>query len=405
MTTDQSRQHFLRLLLPFAAGYFLSYLYRTVNAVIGPVLARELLLPDNALGLMTSTYFLAFGAAQLPLGILLDRFGPRRVEAGLLLIAALGALVFGLSDTLSGLAIGRALIGLGVAACLMAALKAFSQWFPPERQASLTGTVMASGGLGALVASKPLELALHIARWQEIVFALSAITLLVAGLLWWVVPDKAIEGKGTGLSEQLAGVKNIFSSRHFWSYAPMGFFFTGGFMAIQGLWASRWMSVMEQLDHAAIAARLTWMSAGMLGGFLFMAIFATRLVRRGISLERIYRSAMALAILLLASISFFPSIGGDWVWPLLSVSFSLSNIAYSLVAQAFPVALSGRANTALNLLLFAGAFLLQWGIGIQVDTLQAMGWSGAEAYRACFLTLLGGQVLALGWLLVSKRQV
>src|SRR5574343_64451 len=125
----------LRLFLPFAAGYFLSYLYRTVNAVIGPVLARELAVPDNALGLLTSTYFLDSGLAQLPLGVMLDRFGPRRVESALLLIAATFAAFFARSDGLEGLAFGRALIGLGVSACLMGSFKAFSQWFPLDRQA------------------------------------------------------------------------------------------------------------------------------------------------------------------------------------------------------------------------------------------------------------------------------
>ncbi len=125
MIQPDTRSLWIRLFVPFAAGYFLSYLFRTVNAVIGPVLARELNLGDNALGLLTSTYFLAFGAAQLPLGMLLDRFGPRRVEAVLLLLAGSGAAVFAISDTLTGLAIGRALIGLGVAACLMASFKAF----------------------------------------------------------------------------------------------------------------------------------------------------------------------------------------------------------------------------------------------------------------------------------------
>ena len=160
MSECRSGTAWLRLFLPFAAGYFLSYLFRTVNAVIGPVIASELSLPDNALGLLTSTYFLAFGAAQLPLGMLLDRYGPRRVESGLLLLAGTGVALFALSDTLGGLAAGRALIGLGVSACLMASLKAFTLWFPLERQASLTGWVMASGGLGALAAAKPLEIAI-----------------------------------------------------------------------------------------------------------------------------------------------------------------------------------------------------------------------------------------------------
>lgn len=405
MTNTDSQKYWLRLFLPFAAGYFLSYLYRTANAIIGPVLARELDLPDNALGLLTSTYFLAFGIAQLPIGILLDRFGPRRVEAGLLLIAAAGTSIFALSDTLAGLAMGRALIGLGVAACLMASLKAFSQWFPANRQASLTGWVMASGGLGALAAAKPLEFALGFAGWREITLVLSVMTVLVAAALWHFVPEKESEASGLGLAEQMAGVKSIFSSRHFWRYAPMGFWFTGGFMAVQGLWATRWMSVMENLDPAAIAGRLTWMSASMLGGFLFMGFFATRLVRHGISLDKVYLGAMLLAVLTLGVLTAFPLAASELFWPLLGACFSLSNISYSLVAQAFPTALSGRANTALNLLIFAGAFGLQWGIGVQVDTLQGLGWTASEAFRASFITLLGGQALALGWLFVPSRRL
>ena len=404
MTHPDTRGLWVRLFLPFAAGYFLSYLYRTANAVIGPVLARELHLGDNALGLLTSTYFLAFGAAQLPLGMLLDRFGPRRVEAGLLLLAASGAAVFGLSDSLGGLATGRGLIGLGVSACLMASFKAFSQWFPPERQASLTGWVMAAGGLGALAASKPLELALSFASWRQISLGLAVATLLVAGLLWFFVQDKESDEKGSSFAVQLAGVKTIFSSRHFWRYAPMGFWFTGGFMAVQGLWASRWMSVQEGMDGAAIAVRLTWISGAMLGGFLFMGFFATKLVHRGIKLEKVYLGAMILAISLLTLISSLPGFAGNLLWPVLGICFSLSNVSYSLVAQAFPPGLSGRANTSLNLLVFAGAFGLQWGIGGLVDALQASGWARDEAFRTAFFLLLGGQLIALCWMLLPSRQ-
>ena len=84
----------LRVFLPFAAGYYLSYLLRTVNAVIAPELTRELALSAADLGLLTSAYLLAFAAFQIPLGLLLDRHGPRRVEAGLLLVAAAGTLLF-----------------------------------------------------------------------------------------------------------------------------------------------------------------------------------------------------------------------------------------------------------------------------------------------------------------------
>lgn len=400
MSGDAAGARWVRLFLPFAAGYFLSYLYRTANAVIGPVLARELSLPDNALGLLTSTYFLAFGAAQLPLGVLLDRYGPRRVEALLLLVAAAGTTAFALAQGLAGLAFGRGLIGLGVSACLMASLKAFSQWFPADRQASMTGWIMASGGLGALAAAKPLELALEITGWREICFGLAGATAAVAVAIGLLTPEKPTAARHVQLAAQFADLAEILKSRQFWRYAPMGFWVTGGFMAVQGLWASRWMNVMEGLGPTAVANRLSWIGLAMLAGFLFMGFFATPLVRRGVSLSKLYTAAMALGVACLAAVAGQPG-WGDFLWPLLGIGFSLSTIAYSLVAQAFPLAWSGRANTAFNLTLFAGAFLLQWGIGIVVDALQAAGWTPAEAYRAAFAALLAGQVGALVWLVAA----
>jgi sugar phosphate permease len=120
----------LQIFLPFAFGYFLSYLYRVINAVLAPDLVADIGLEAAGLGLLTSTYFITFAAFQLPLGVLLDRFGPRKIEAALLLVAGFGAWTFACAESLKGLIIGRALIGLGVSACLMAAFKAFVLWFP-----------------------------------------------------------------------------------------------------------------------------------------------------------------------------------------------------------------------------------------------------------------------------------
>ena len=228
----------IRLFLPFAGAYFLSYLYRTANAVIGPVLSDELSLGAADLGLLTSAYFLAFGAAQLPLGVLLDRFGPRRVEAALLLIAAAGAAIFAIGHGIGMLAFGRGMIGLGVSACLMAAFKSFSQWFPLERQASLTGWIMTSGTLGALAASAPLDAALNVATWREIFFVLSGLTVAVSAWLYFSVPDKPGSQQPESLSAQLAGVRQVLVSRHFWRFAPLDFAQIGGFMAIQSLWSN-----------------------------------------------------------------------------------------------------------------------------------------------------------------------
>ena len=124
---------FLRVFLPFALGYFISYFFRNVNAIIEADLVGDLGFSAASLGLLTSVYFISFASFQLPLGLLLDRFGPRRTESVLLIFAALGALIFSMAESLSGLILGRLLIGFGVSACLMASFKAYVLWFPPDR--------------------------------------------------------------------------------------------------------------------------------------------------------------------------------------------------------------------------------------------------------------------------------
>jgi predicted MFS family arabinose efflux permease len=401
------RALWLRLFLPFAAGYLLSYLFRTSNAVIGPVLARDLALPDHALGLLTSTYFLAFGAAQLPLGILLDRYGPRRVESILLLIAASGAVLFAMADDLAGLAWGRALIGLGVSACLMAAFKAFNQSFPPDRQASLIGWIMAAGGLGAVFAAQPLEAALALADWRDVTLGLAAVTVVVSLVIWLVVPDKGGPSQGVGIGEQVAGVRQVMTDRQFWRYAPMVAVCIGGFMAIQGLWVARWMAEVEGLDRPQIARQLTLLNAAMLFGCLFMGFVTTPLIRRGVPAARILNVVAIVSIAVFAGINATAGHGQGWLWAVLAFVYPLSNISYTIVAQSLPLSLSGRANTALNLAAFIGAFGLQWGMGLVVDAMQTIGWTASQAYRATFLAVFVLQLAAVAWMLAAgalKRQ-
>lgn len=149
-------------LLPLAAGYFLSYLFRNVNGVVAGDIMRDLGTGAGALGLLTSVYFLTFAAAQLPVGVLLDRYGPRRVQSALLMCAAVGAGLCALDGGFAVLLLGRALIGLGTAGGLVAGLKASAVWFPRERLAAVNGAFIMCGGLGALAATWPVEFALHL---------------------------------------------------------------------------------------------------------------------------------------------------------------------------------------------------------------------------------------------------
>src|SRR5688500_15084750 len=157
---------------PFAAGYFLSFFFRNVNAVISMDLAGEFELSPSDLGFLTSMYLLAFAAFQLPLGVLLDRYGPRRVVAALLCVAASGALIFALARDFTMLSVGRALLGLGVSAGLMGAIKAFTLWFPLSRLATLNGLYLAAGGIGGLSATAPAEALIGEFGWRALFFGL-----------------------------------------------------------------------------------------------------------------------------------------------------------------------------------------------------------------------------------------
>jgi MFS family permease len=396
----------LQLFLPFAAGFFLSYVYRTANAVIAPLIGQELDLSDGALGLLTSAYFLAFAFAQLPVGVLLDRYGPRRVESALLVVAAAGAVIYATAHDLTMLTIGRAVIGLGVSACLMGPLKAFAMAYPKKRLASLTSWIMVAGGVGAIAAAGPLEYLLGIAAWREVCLFGAGITLLVAVAIFLAVPESpssAPHGVGrSGLRRQFGEFRLILRAPKFWRIAPAAFFFSGGFNALQGLWAARWISVHTDGDKMATAAQLTGMNVAVLVGMMLLGVFATPLVRHGIKLAMLYRTGMLLALLGIGGMVLMPRSGGLLIWPLLGLCFSLNSLAYTLISQAFPAAYAGRANSALNMLILLGAFGLQWGLGALIDAFSLGGASLETAYQFSFGLLVIGQLLA--WLRLAYRK-
>lgn len=356
----------------FASAYLLSYLFRTVNAVISPELASELALGPASLGFLTSAYFLAFGAVQIPVGMLLDRFGPRRVEPVLLSIAATGALVFAFADGVPGLTLGRALIGAGVGACLMAPLKGFAMWYPRERQASLAGWVMVAGGLGALASTTPLEAALRFASWRTIFVVLAAVTFIAALWIAWRVPDTLKPAVTASFREQWSGVRDVFRHPRFWWIAPLGGFAMGAFMAIQGLWAVPWMMEVEGRSRASAATTLLVMSVLMLAGYLALGLFATMLHRRGVGAKHLFAVGFTLSALALVAI--VAGVPGSLAWwSLYGLGASANILAFAVLNEGFAPELAGRINTAMNVLMFLGSFAAQWGIGVIVDAARAIG--------------------------------
>jgi len=395
-----------RIFLPFALGYFLSYLVRVVNAVIGPELVAELDFDASELGLLTSAYFLAFALFQLPLGILLDRYGPRRTEASLLIIAGCGAAVFASATSLSGLLVGRALIGLGVSACLMAALKAYGMWFEKERLPLINGWHMAAGGMGALMGTIPIEHALQITDWRGVMYGIGAVALVASVVIFTVVPNRgAAETSSETLSKQISDMSQIYKSPAFWQIVPLCVATQSAFLAIQSLWAGPWLADVAGLDRDAVADHLFWTASAMVVGFIGLGYIGARISKFGIS-------TLSFAIIGM-SIFIFVQIGLvlQWTdhallfWLLFGFFGTTGIIPFAVLPHLFPTSLAGRVITSVNLLIFLAAFGAQWGIGAVINLWPktAAGSYAIEGYEAAFAVMFGLQVLALIWCGISRR--
>ena len=400
--TDRStlrlRTVLARVLLPFGLGYFLSYLYRTVNAVIGPEVSSSLGLSSAQVGLLTSTYFLTFAAFQIPLGVLLDRYGPRRVEAALLLLAALGAVVFSVGQTATTLAIGRGLIGLGVSACLMAALKANVQWWPPERLPLANGTTLAMGGLGAVIATAPVEFALTYTDWRGLFLILAGVTLAVGALIFSVVPDAPTRGGSQAWGAAFLGALRIFKEPVFVRLAPLATLNQACFLAYHGLWAAAWLRDVDGLDRTQAANTLAIATTGIIFGTFGMGFVADRLARRGVSALTVAVTGSALFLLVQFGIVIGVPLPDALVWGLFAFFGMSSTLYFAVLARSFPVEISGRVNTALNMLIFTSAFLLQWLIGAVLEGLVQGGYAAATAHAVVLSSILCAEVAALIWL-------
>ncbi len=394
----------VRLFIPFALGYFLSQHFRAVNAIISTDLVRDTGIDALQLGTVTGVYFLAFASAQLPLGILLDKFGPRRTEAGLLLFTAMGAVLFGSANSIEQLIVGRFLIGLGVSCCCMAAFKAFVMWLPDYQLPFANGCLMAAGALDILASTIPVEAALHVVDWRGVYYGLAGVTLFASALVFFVIPDKEVEASGEGLADQLRGLLVICKSGYFWRVLPFAVVVEGGIIGFFTLWTAPWLRDVAGFDRAQVANGMFVIALAMIVGFPFFGYLASRLNKKGISTLSVTVVGMAISILLGAVVLFQLTEKLLIAWVLFMFFATSSILVFAAMSQHFPTRISGRVNTALNFVLFMGAFVTQIGIGAILNRFEVPagveGYS-LEGYQLVAKIFIALQLLGLGWYLLS----
>ncbi len=393
----------LTVIGPFALGYFMSYVFRSVNAVVAPDLVEEIGLRASELGFLTAAYLIAFAFCQLPLGILLDRFGPRRVQTVLFCCAALGAALFSIGESVLALTAARALIGAGVAGGLMAGFKAVVLWVPEPRRALAGACVMSFGALGLIVATVPAEFAAQTWGWRWMFAMLSGVTVAVAATIFLVVPERKTNVNTPKMSDQVVELFGLFRDRVFWRLAPLIALSGGGHIGIQTLWAGPWFRDVAGFDRDAVAWHLGIVAVAFLAGILLSGIIADRLLRRGIDLLTTMCGFLSVYLIAFGAIAFELLEINILMWFVFGMSGQVAVIAYPWMASYYGAALSGRANTAMNLLMFLSAFGVQYAVGVIIDfyPVTASGGYDPRGYQMAFGILLVLQIMAFGWYLLK----
>ena len=373
--------------LAFALAYFFSALVRAITATLSPVLTQELGLQASDLGLLAGGYFLGFSLTQLPLGRWLDRYGPRSVILAFLAVAVLGCVAFAQADSFTGLLVARMLCGVGVSACLMAPLTGYRRWFNPSTQLRTNSWMLMTGSLGMVAATLPVQWLLPIWGWRALFVAMAVcigVSMLAIRLL---VPDWQRSQPGAQAHDDDGGYSAVWRSRYFWRMTPIGFFSYGGMVAIQTLWAGPWMTQVAGWTPLESATGLFAINLSMLTSFWLWGWITPGLARRGIHADGLIAKGFPLSLLVLTALVLVGPGAGAGAAALLAafcVCSTFVSLAQPAVGMAFSPHLAGRALSAYNLVIFAGIFVVQWGIGLGVDLARGLGLSNAVAYQAAF---------------------
>ncbi len=394
MSTTQHPDHLssrmaVVVFLAFALAYFLSALVRAITATLSPTLTTEFGLSAQDLGLLAGGYFLGFSFTQLPLGRWLDRYGPKKVILAFLSVAVVGCLAFSWADSFYGLLAARVLCGMGVSACLMAPLTGYRRWFDAPTQLRTNSWMLMTGSFGMVAATLPVQWLMPIWGWRALFLMLGVMIALAMLLIAWLVPHWQAMKANIGAASPAAGddgsYRAIWRSRYFWRLTPIGFFSYGGMVAIQTLWAGPWMTQVAGWTAQEAATGLFVINLSMLVSFWLWGLVTPRLAKWGIPVDRLIAWGLPSTFVVLA---FLVWRGNDLgaaaavTLALFCVCSTFVALAQPAVGMAFPAHLAGRALSAYNLVIFAGIFVVQWGIGLAVDLGRSAGLDKPAAYQA-----------------------
>ena len=381
------KQKAITIFLVFALSYYISNLLRAITATISPNLISEFNLSAGDLGLLGGGYFLGFAAVQIPLGYLLDNKGPKKIVSYFLLIAVLGMISFSLSENFITLLISRILIGIGVGACLMGPLTAYRIWYQDETQQRANSWMLMVGAIGMLSSSVPVQFFLPIIGWRMIFITLALLTIFCIILIIFFIPNWN-KANIQSNSNDNGSLKEIWNNSFFKSLVPMGFFNYGGLFAIQTLWAGPWMIKVSGYTPEQSANGLFIIYFSLLISFLSWGYLVPKISKNVSDAIRLLKFGAPLNLIVLAFIIYVGPKAGAYHWAFFAVSSVFLSLTQPAVGMAFSLSNAGKALTSFNLLLFIGAFALQWIIGAIIDLTMNLGFSEISGFRFAMIFFL-----------------
>ena len=382
----------ITIFLVFALGYFISTLLRAITATISPELVNEFELSAGELGLLGGGYFLGFASVQIPLGYLLDLKGPRKIVSYFLSLAIIGLILFASAQNFLTLLVSRVIIGVGVGACLMGPLTAYRVWYQDETQQRSNSWMLMVGAIGMLSSSLPVQYFLPTIGWRGIFINLAILTLICIILIIIFIPQWHVESldktKNNGKLEE------IWKNDLFKSLVPMGLFNYGGLFAIQTLWAGPWMIRVSGYTPEESAQGLFLIYLLMLISFLFWGYFIPKISKNVEDAIKLLKFGAPLNLIVLAIIIYLGPDAGALHWSLFVVASIFLSLSQPAVGMAFSLTNAGKALTSFNLLLFVGAFFIQWIIGIIIDFGINLNFSEINSFKFAMIFVLVSSLIS-----------
>ena len=367
----------------FAFGFFISNLLRSITATLTPVLTSEFDLSAGNLGLLAGGYFLGFSLMQIPAGLLLDKYGPKKVVAYLLLIALVSTISFAFAKSFTGLLISRFFIGVGVAACLMGPLTGYRVWFEDKYQQRANSWMLMVASFGFVISTLPVQILLPMIGWRSIFLIISILILLSIVLILVFAPswNNNVQNQNIQSAESTGRLSDVWKNKFFISLIPLAFLNYGGVQAIQTLWAGPWMLNVAGYSPLESATGLFWINIIMLFAFMFWGYILPKFSSLGIDSMKIVKIGLPISYIVLFCIIIMGQKAGAMMFTLYILSSIVLSLTQPALALSFPQNLAGKSLTSLNVFIHSGTFFVQWGIGLLIDLSKNMGANIITSYK------------------------